>query len=70
MHSKAIVIRVCLRGARESFGMSGFFLVDKGKIDASEIVDSLKILGIDISKQQADKILQRSATMIISSLVI
>lgn len=32
----------------------------QGKIEASEVVQSLKILGINISEKQAEKILQRS----------
>lgn len=43
-----------------------FFLIFQGKIEASEVVQSLKILGIDISIRQAEKILQRSATIISS----
>lgn len=36
-----------------------FFWFFKGKIEASEIVQSLKILGLNISEQQAKLILQR-----------
>lgn len=36
----------------------------KGKIEASEVVQSLKILGINISEKQAEKILQRSGIII------
>lgn len=35
-----------------------------GKIEASEVVQSLKILGINISEKQAEKILQRSGITI------
>lgn len=37
-----------------------FFYVQSGRIDASEIQQSLGELGIDISKEDAQKILQRS----------
>lgn len=36
----------------------------QGKIEASEVVQSLKILGINISEKQAEKILQRSGIIL------
>lgn len=36
----------------------------QGKIEASEVVQSLKILGINISEKQAEKILQRLGIII------
>lgn len=41
-----------------------FILMFQGKIEASEVVQSLKILGIDISEKQAEKILQRLGIII------
>lgn len=41
----------------------------QGKIEASEVVQSLKILGISISEKQAEKILQRSGIIISSSVL-
>lgn len=40
-----------------------------GKIEASEVVQSLQILGISISEKQAEKILQRSGIIISSSVL-
>lgn len=43
-----------------------FLFMFQGKIEPSEVVQSLKILGINISEKQAEKILQRSETNILS----
>lgn len=43
-----------------------FLFMFQGKIEPSEVVQSLKILGINISEKQAEKILQRSEINILS----
>ena len=43
-----------------------YFFLFQVKIEPSEVVQSLKILGINISEKQAEKILQRSEINILS----
>lgn len=56
MRNLKFMISRVLTGSESEFV---FFLFFKGKIEASEIVHSLQILGLTISEQQAELILRR-----------